>query len=194
MSEPTSPQDARALERIEKALGGLGGELKPPAGWEARVMAGRAAERAWWSWSIPLVAVAAAALLILWLRQPAQPTMQLALEVSHGQGETKVRGDQAQDVHLGDSVAARVKGRAHRALWFYLNDQLLLACPQDPACNTDDPEQLRATWQPKAVGKYVVVALSSAQAIPAPTGSLDADLAAAINARAELLERRFEVR
>ena len=197
MTEPpsgTGAQDARAMERIEKALGNLGAELRPPVGWEARVLAGRSARRAWWRWSVPLAAVAAAALLLLWLRRPAQPSLQLAFELVHAQGEAKVRGSDATEVHLADSVKLVVQGQRHRALWIYLNDQLLLACPKDPACNTDDPERLRATWQPKLVGKYAVIALSSATEIPAPGGTLDADLATAISAHLEMIDRRFEVR
>lgn len=186
-----APSEVRAIERIEKALGKLGDELHPPAGWEARVLAGRKTQRPWWVWSIPVVALAAAAVLLLWLRRP-QPTMQLAFEIRHRSGEPAMRNG-AEAVHLEDTFTVAVTGRQHRALWLYLNEQLLIACPGDATCQVE-AAALRAWWRPTTVGKYVVVAVTSEQPIPAPAGSLDADLATAQSARAEVRERRFEVR
>lgn len=190
----SSADDARAHERIEKALGALGSELAPPVGWEARVLAGRRRVRAWWRWTLPLGALAAAALLLLWLRRPTQPPMELALELAHAQGEPKVRSAAPDEVHLGDTVHLSVRGGEHRALWLYLDSQLLLACPGDPACKTDQPELLRASWQPRLVGRYTVLALSGKQELPKPSGSLDADLSAALRAKVERRERVLEVR
>lgn len=186
-----APSDARAVERIEKALGTLGDDLHPPAGWEARVLAGRKVRRPWWVWSIPAVALAAAAVLLLLLRRPP-PTMQLAFEVRHRAGEPAMRSG-ADTVHLEDRFTVAVTGRQHRALWLYLNEQLLIACPGDATCQVE-AAALRASWRPTTVGKYAVIAATSAQPIPAPAGTLDADLAAALAARAEVKEHRFEVR
>lgn len=188
---PSGNAEARAVERIEQALGKLGADLHPPAGWEARVLAGRKVPRPWWVWSLPAVALAAAAVLLLWLRRPP-PSMQLAFEIRHLSGEPAMRSG-AETVHLEDSFTVAVTGRQHRALWLYLNDQLLIACPGDATCQVE-PAALRATWRPTTVGKYVVVAVTSEQVVPAPTGALDADLAAALSARGEVQERRFEVR
>lgn len=183
--------EARAVERIERALGKLGDDLHPPAGWEARVLAGRTAQRPWWVWSLPVAALAAAAVLLLWLRRPP-PSMQLAFEIRHRTNEPAMRSGE-ETVHLEDGFTVAVTGRQHRALWLYLNDQLLIACPGDATCQVE-PTALRASWRPTTVGKYAVIAVTSEQPVPEPTGALDADLAAALSARGEVQERRFEVR
>lgn len=191
MSTTGGNAEARAVERIEHALGKVGDDLHPPVGWEARVLAGRKAHRPWWIWSLPAVAIAAAAVLLIWLRRPT-PSMQLAFEIRHRADEPTMRsGEEA--VHLEDGFTVTVTGRQHRALWLYLNDQLLIACPGDATCQVE-PAALRASWRPTTVGKYAVVAVTSEQPVPTPTGALDADLAAALSARGEVQERRFEVR
>ena len=88
-------------------------------------------------------------------------------------------------------VRVRVRARVGAAVWIYRNDhELLLQCPR--ACARDG-EALAAERPLDEVARYQIVWLSTA-AVPAPTGDLARDLAAATAAGAthELRELRVE--
>jgi hypothetical protein len=172
-------RDARAHARIEAALGELGAELSPPVGWQARVLAAVAApprRRRWWL-ALPAALAAAALALVLWraLRPPARADVQLAVAVVRP--GAVVRGDTA---NVGDIVTARALGDApHRAVWIFRDKrELILACPGSPRCRAADGA-LIATATLELPGAYAIVALASRAAIPAPTASYDASVAAA---------------
>ena len=158
--------------RLEAELGKLGAEHAPPVGWEARVLAEAVVprRRRWWLVALPAFAGAATiALVILWPRAPKPPPLALSLSLEHG--GPIVRGTTA---HPGDVLHASATGGDYRAVWIYRNDtELVVACPTSTCSATL-----------AAVGDYSVVALSASAPLAAPTGKLDADVAAASRAGA----------
>ncbi|HEY1557690.1 MAG TPA: zf-HC2 domain-containing protein [Kofleriaceae bacterium] len=119
-------------------------------------------------------AAAAALALVMWKRPgpaPSPRAPEVALELSLARGSEVMRGHAA---HVGDvvHVAARTE-LPHHAVWVYRGDHELVASSSAPA---DVPL--------RALGTYSVVALASSADIPAPHGSLDADVAGAAAAGA----------
>jgi hypothetical protein len=169
--------------RLEAELARLGTEHMPPVGWETRVLAATVLpkRRPWWHFAAPAFALAAAIILwFAWPRSTAKPTA-LALELSLERGGPIVRGSTA---HIGDVLHATARGGKYRAVWIYRTDtQLLVACPGAAACTAAD-DAVTATAAIQSVGDYSIVALSSDAPLAAPTGKLDADVAAAANAGA----------
>jgi hypothetical protein len=163
------------IARIEAALASLGAEHEPPLGWEARVLAaaGRPRRMLWW-FSAP-VALCAVLLLCLWPRAPAQLALDLALE-----GGPRVRGEQrVGEGYTGQILRATASGGgAHRAIRIYCNDKLVAACPASEGCRGAD----HIDFELRALGRYNIIALASGSPIPEPTGALDADLAALLEA------------
>jgi hypothetical protein len=177
------------IERLEGALRRIGEDREPPAGWQDRVKAAikqpRASRRRWWWLAVP--AVAFAALLVLWLRPRGQFELDVTIETA---AREPLRGDTAT---IGDTVHVSASGPAtERAVWIYHDDHLVLACPSAPACHRDG-ETLLIDYRFEAIGDVEIIALTSNRPIPAPTGSLDGDVAAAINAGATEHRRTIAV-
>jgi len=158
------------IARIEAALTRLGAEHEPPVGWQARVLAATAPrrQRRWWWFAVPGLALAALAVVA---GIPRDRPLTLAYEI-----EKKTAVVRGAPANLGDVVHATVTGGQHdRAVWVYRNDQLLVACPGAPQCRSDGAATI-ADITLTAMGTYTIVALTSSSPLPAPTGSLDADL------------------
>jgi Putative zinc-finger len=143
-----------------------------------------------WMVAAAAVAIAAAVTLVWWVRRPLAPTV-LAVVVRVEHGATQMRGTSA---HIGDTIHARATGGAgQRAVWIYRDDtQLLLACPGAAGCRDGDGA-MAADLVVRAVGTYSIVTIS-ATSLSTPTGSLDADVAAARGAGALTRIDTVEVR
>ncbi|HEX2686904.1 MAG TPA: hypothetical protein VHN14_09810 [Kofleriaceae bacterium] len=90
------------------------------------------------------------------------------------QSDTKVRGPSR---HLGDVVrATATQGGPNRVIWVYHNDALILACPGTARCRSSD-HSMTVEFTLNLLGEYVIVALASQSAIPAPKGTYDLDVA-----------------
>ena len=181
MSDPST--------RLEQAIEQLGADLEPPPGWEARVLAAVEPRRRSWfarGW-LAVPAVAAIALVAVLLPRSAHRASEpLALSAELVAGAQVMRGPSAL------RAIAR-GGDGHRAIWIYRDGRELAACPGHPACETAG-DALRIVLDPVPIGSYQIIALSSAAALPAATGSPDRDLAAAQDAGASWKLQELEVR
>ncbi len=182
-----------SLSEVEDTLRGLHAGYQPSQNWQARVLEAVRVQpvsrgRSWWLLMAP--ALAAAALVLWWWRARPAPEHAPQLAVLVERSAEPVRG---QSMRVGDSLRLSVSGGAgHRALWVYRGAaELLLACPQSPACSVVG-EGLEAALALTHVGQYTVIALWSPQPLPAPVGSLDNELAGALRADA-VVERRVLV-
>lgn len=182
-----------SLPEVEESLRELHAGYRPEPGWQARVLEAVRVQpaprpRPWWLLAAP--ALAAAALALWWWRARPAPTQVPQLAVVVARVAEPVRG---QSVRVGDSLQLAAKGGpGHRALWVYRGAaELLLVCPQSPACTTVEGG-LEATLEVPRVGQYTVLALWSSRPLPAPVGSLDDEVAAALRAEA-IIERRVLV-
>jgi hypothetical protein len=178
------------ITRLEQAIEQLGADLEPPPGWEARVLAAVEPRRRSWlarGW-LAIPAVAAIALVAVLLpRSLSRAPEPLALSAELVAGSQVMRGPSAL------RAIAR-GGDGHRAIWIYRDGrELTAACPGHPACERSGGA-LRIVLDPVPIGRYQIIALSSASALPAATGSPDHDLAAAIDAGASWKLQELEVR
>jgi hypothetical protein len=184
------------IARIEAALSRLGAEHEPPAGWEARVLAAATAKPRWPRWWIPLPVGALAAMAAGYVFLFASPkVMPLALAVTAIQGNEALRSPLRGDSLLvGTQVSVTASGAApHRALWIYRDDQLMLTCPGDDRCQSND-KALHLVAELSLVGKYMFVALSADSSIDPPSGAYAADVADAKDAGWMLDETTVNVR
>jgi hypothetical protein len=97
----------------------------------------------------------------------------------------EARGSVAQ---VGDVLRSTVRGEDHRAIWVYLEDRdLVIACPGGPGCSTVGGS-LTLELRVSASGRYSIIAISSAQPILTPHGTLDVmlGLIAAVGAHFEI--------
>jgi hypothetical protein len=176
------------IARIEAALRDLGADHEPPVGWEARVLAATASRKPWRWWWLAAPAVAAAVVVIVILGGHGEPGLQIALTYTHG--NEIVRGD---TVKAGDIVHATATGGGrHHAIWIYRNEVLVMACPGARECRIAG-DAITADAK-LAMGKYVIVVLTSDSDIPPPAGSYDSDLARAREAGADVVDRRVNAR
>jgi hypothetical protein len=179
--------DSPTMRRVERALADLDADKRPRADWQKRVLAATRIPRRpiVSSWSVTVLA--AAAVLIVWLvvNRPRSAPSVLAVATAIQPPATKTRGHSA---NIGDLLKAAVAGGPHLALWIYRGDELVLACPGTSQCAERD-KMVEATLELKTIGKYSVVALSSAKPIPPPQGVMDSDVATALDSGAE---RRIE--
>jgi hypothetical protein len=188
--------DCRAHERIAAALPEVGADLSPRPGWEARVLAAVTApeRRVRWWWIAAPAALAAAAALVLWLGRDRGPSGPRPLEVA-----LTVRRDgppvRATTAAVGDVVGIEARGgRGHRAVWVYRDDrELVLRCPGGATCAIG-AGGITAELRVERAGRYAVVLLAADQPLPAPTGRLDDDLAAAAAAGATRQLSELDVR
>jgi hypothetical protein len=121
------------------------------------------------------LAIAAAVLLVWWLRRGPEPVApQLAIEiVARGESTLRSGARPGSDARLGDRL--RVTARAPAAIWIYRNDrELLRVCPRD--CGRDG-ERLVTEVDLDAIGRYQIVWLSTDQ-VPLPVGDVERDVAA----------------
>jgi hypothetical protein len=180
------------IDRLEAALACLGAEHEPPRGWETRVLAAvrPPARRGWWFVSHAMAVMAAIAIVLAIPHPPPDDALQLQVSVTPV--GPAVRGSSA---HAGDRVHASATGGGHhRAIWVYRNDrELVLACPGGPSCgSTLDATTAELTLP--SVGTYMFVAVTSASPLPAPSGSYDADQAAAEQAGAQIRRSKLDAR
>jgi hypothetical protein len=91
-----------------------------------------------------------------------------------------VRGEQrVGEGYAGQTLRAKATGGgAYRAIRIYCNDKLVAACPASEGCRGAD----HIDFELRAPGRCNVIALASGSPIPEPTGVLDADLAAVLQA------------
>jgi hypothetical protein len=182
------------ITRLEQAIEQLGADQEPPPGWEARVLAAVEPRRRSWlargwlarGWlAIPAVAaIALVVALVPRLRRAPEPLVVSAELVA---GAQVMRGPSALE-------AIARGGSGHRALWIYRDGrELAAACPGHPRCERSG-DALRIVLDPVPIGSYQIIALSSAAALPAATGSPDRDLAAATEAGASWQSTELEVR
>ena len=182
MSDPST--------RLEQAIEQLGADLEPPPGWEARVLAAVEPRRRSWfarGWFAAPALAAIALVAVLLPRSAHRASEPLALSAELVAGAQVMRGPSAL------RAIAR-GGDGHRAIWIYRDGrELAAACPGHPACQTTGGA-LRIVLDPVPIGSYQIIALSSAAALPAATGSPDRDLAAAQDAGASWKLQELEVR
>jgi hypothetical protein len=170
--------------RLERAIEQLGADHQPPPGWQARVLAAIEARSRWWArrWWLAVPAVAALAAVVIALLVARGPRSgPLTLTAALVPGPRVMRGDS------GRIRAIAGGGDRHRAIWLYRDRRELVAvCPGHVGCSTlgggGGPLQLELTVE--RIGSYQVVAVSSASALPAPTGAYEVDCAAAAAAGA----------
>ncbi len=178
--------------RLERAIEQLGADLEPPPGWQARVLAAvEPRRRSGWArgWlAIPALAPLALVLAVVLVprllrREPAPRVVSAEL----------VTGSQAMRGPSGIRAIAR-GGEGHRAIWIYRDGRELVAqCPGHPACQSSG-DALSLVLDSVPIGNYQVIALSSAAALPAATGSPERDLGAATAAGATWTPQELEVR
>jgi hypothetical protein len=202
---PPSPALERAHERLAAALAGLPA-VASEAGWQDRILAQidaapdaapdakpaaggapiplrpRRAAR-WVALAAP--ALAAAAAVALWLgRDRAAPDAEpAALALAITDGAAPRRGGGVATV--GDVLEATARPGAE--LLLYRGDHVLLVrCPGAAACRPGPAAAV--AWPLTAPGRYRAFAITAAPgAAPlTPTGNLDADLAAAARAGAQV--------
>jgi len=176
--------------RLVRAIERLGADHQPPAGWQDRVVAAIAVRRRWWSrprrrW-LAAPAVAALAIALVVARGPRRDP--LTLTAALVPGPRIMRGDS------GRIRAIARGGEGHRAIWLYRDRRELVAvCPGHAGCSTGGGG-LQLELMVERIGGYQIAAVSSASALPAPTGDYEADRAAAATAGAAWQPAQLEVR
>lgn len=206
---PADREEQVALERITTAIGGARQGAKPPADWQARVMAKVRAEEAAkaaaaakldediplsLSWKHSMPTLCAAALMLLWWSPWRSDAPPRALEVEVQASATARRGDgEGASASLGSRVTvAAVSDAPYRAVWIFRGrDELAMACPGRGCSSTED--RLSAALTIELVGEYTAVALWSEQPLPSPGGDRDGALAAAARAGATVQSQKLRV-
>jgi hypothetical protein len=181
------------ITRIEAALSRLGHDHQPPAGWEARVLAATAPPRQkpWWLFATSALAFAGVAVIVAHHVTSAEQVAAFTVDAPRDTGGTAVRGESP---HLGDVVHATARGGGgYRAVWVYHHDELVAACPGDPACRFD-ADQTIADVALRSIGSYRIVALSSSVPVAPPRGTYDTDVANARGAGAVVRSQELVVR
>ena len=173
-----------AVRRITGAMREAGAHAKRKPDHLARVWA--TVERPRRNWlpyaGAGTVLVAAAAVLVFWLRRP-DPAPRFDIDFVASSGEP-VRGD----AKLGDRMRVRAREGKAIAVRVYANDRnLVLECPR--ACRTSDGAMIgEITLE---IAKYQVLWIDGTVPV---TGTVDGDIAAAKAAGAKHELRELEVR
>jgi len=130
----------------------------------------------WLAAALPVLGAAAVGAVTLARSHDAPRTTPLEVALSVDHTGPAMRGKTA---HPGDVLRVSASGARHRAIWVYRNEATLVAaCPGAPPCRAGAAE-LALELVLTARGSYAVVTLGAASALPAPAGTLDADLDAA---------------
>jgi hypothetical protein len=163
---------------LAHALRQVGEERRPPPDWQSHVWAridrDEASVRQRRTTRLTAVAafVAAAAALVLWLRAGYAPEPAPTIEIVAG--ETAMRATMAR---VGDSIRVRI-GRGS-AVWLYREDRVLVdrcdASSRGARCLMH-ATGLALESRLAAPGRYQIVVVP--QGAPAPSGTLDRDVAA----------------
>jgi hypothetical protein len=124
----------------------------------------------------PVLGAAAVGVFTLSTDHAAPRAVPLQVVLSVDPAGPVMRGTSA---HPGDVLRVSARGARHRAIWVYKDERELVAsCPGMVVCQTTaDALDLKLVLP--ARGAYAVVTLGAASSLPAPSGSLDADLDAA---------------
>jgi hypothetical protein len=187
--------DCRAARATEAALIArmvdAGAGWQPPGDWEARVFARIAREAparrfSWWYALFPALAAAGLALFLLGPRGPGSSSTSgetgdgLVLAVSVVDGGQIVRSETPKP---GDALRVTVTRRADSAealaMRIYRDDRtLVFACgsPEPPCPQAGDGVTAEVVMT--APGTYRSLVLVGPAPLPAPAGTLDADVAA----------------
>lgn len=160
-----------------------------PADWNQRTLARVRAVRIARRRRTVTAAVAGAALAIVGFlivrgREPPRAAPQLAMQIVAQAGW---RGE----AHSGEELRARamLAGEPYFEIRVYRGArELLVRCPAAGPPECLDPDRSLLVWRIPSVGTYQVVLLVSQQAIAAPRGSLDDDVAAATAAGARTID------
>jgi len=189
-------QDCRAAGRAYQALvSGIaapGPPAEPTPAWRARVWERIEADRhaGWHRWLAggpirvlaPLAAIGVVVAAVVWLAgEPGEVSLRSTV-VAQGVG---VRGE---DAHPGDRLQLRAQtgGSMHAELRLYLNStRLVLSCGLAPPCRVSG-DVIQADFVLESVGEYQAVLFVSEQPLPPPTGNLDEDAGAALDAGARV--------
>jgi hypothetical protein len=189
---PRSPEEAQARAPYEQLFERIHGlrDIAPPAGWEDRAVARWSAARrrrriGEIAGGTAVAAVTAVILLQLCGRSSA-PGLELATLDASGAVR---RGDTA----VGDVLRARARlDQAHLELRVYLGADLVARCPGNATCRLDG-SVMELDWKLTAPGSYLIVTISSADAIPGGDRTLDRDLLDAQSAGANIERRSLRV-
>ncbi len=200
-------------EALASDIAEAGAKLAPRPDFEARVWSAIARRREskapWWhpaSWRgrrfalVAAAALAAAALLTVWLARPddgrATAVIALHQEILPATGAAPSRGDSARPNDI--AVLRATTGGARTAeLRVYFgtgrgSDELLLRCSDQPPCKRSENQIVAELTLPRRGDYHCILAVSDG-ALPAPTQSLDGDIAS-IEAAGGMVERGPTIR
>lgn len=173
-----------AHEAVIARLVQTGQGWQPPGDWEARVMARIAREQparkfGWWYVLFPALVAAGLAFALFRPVSPVGPADDtLALTLGVVDAQQVVRGENPKP---GDALSLQVTAGhvTHIALRVYRDDRTLIyACGEGRDCPRTGPN-VAANVVMDAPGEYRTLVLGGPNPVPAPAGSLDADVARA---------------
>lgn len=181
--ETARAADAQLAARILDA----GAGWSPPGDWEARVFARIAQEKParrfqWWWALLPTMAAAGLVAALLYPRPPVDRSPgAITFTVTVIDAAQVLRGENPKP---GDVLSVRIASpdasRSGRlGVRIYRDDRTLVyACGAPETCPRDG-EVTTISTRMEAPGAYQTLLLSGEAVLPAPAGSLDADVAAA---------------
>lgn len=196
---PDCRRERAAYERLQRSLTEDEEQLRPRAGWQARVrgrIEARSAQRRVLRRRAVLggLAAAAAAILVAVLL-PVEPSP-ASIEVSLASGGRGVRGATTGTVGDRLEVTARSGGSPRAEIRVYRDDrELVLRCSSEPPC-VRRGRHLAAGLVLELRGSYQPLLVTGDGELPPPTGGgLDADVGALVEGGAEVaLGEEIEVR
>jgi hypothetical protein len=186
------PDCQAALASYKRVAAALAQALEaPPRGWEAKVWAKlpEASVRPRVPWPIVLgLGATLAALAVVFVRTGGPETLALTAQLERGQ-RPLVRGSapkagEVQSAAPGDvlHLVAKVPRRKLGDLRVYRGtEELVFQCATSAAC-THFQDGLEARVPLLRLGSYRVLLIAADSALPAASGNLDADYAAALRA------------
>ena len=170
-----------------------------PPGWKdrtlARIQSERTARRRRHALSAGMSLAAAAALILIvpnLIARPRPPTWGGRARGDPGARPGKTRPSDSSRAHPGDRLHASAPAHAeHVELRLYRESRDFVArCPAmpGPICKRRG-DDIELSWTFAVVGTYRAVWLTSSSPLPPPSGNLDADVLAAEQAGAHVMER-----